>query len=87
MTEYFNWPSDIRVLRYVRVIVCMMIRVERLQQLNVCVSYAISSELPNLAKHKGAQLDARWQWNRWLERRFGLLELKWNPRRLPRAKA
>jgi RNA-directed DNA polymerase len=40
-----------------------------------------------LAKHKGARLDARWQWNRWLEQRFGLLELKWNPRRLPRAKA
>jgi RNA-directed DNA polymerase len=39
------------------------------------------------AKHKGARLDARWQWARWLEERFGLLQLQWDPRRLPHAKA
>jgi len=39
------------------------------------------------AKHKGARLDPRWHWSRWLEQRFGLLELKWDPNRLPHAKA
>jgi RNA-directed DNA polymerase len=40
-----------------------------------------------LAKHKGVRLDPRWHWSRWLEQRFGLLELKWDPSRLPNAKA
>jgi RNA-directed DNA polymerase len=40
-----------------------------------------------LAKHKGACLDARRRWNRWLEQRFGLIELQWDASRLPHAKA
>lgn len=39
------------------------------------------------AKHKGARLDGRWHWSRWLEQEFGLLQLKWDPSRLPHAKA
>jgi len=38
-------------------------------------------------KHKARVSDPRWRWGRWLEETFGLLELKWNPARLPRAKA
>jgi RNA-directed DNA polymerase len=41
-----------------------------------------------LAKHKGVGLpDVRWHWNRWLEQRFGLIELRWDPGRLPHANA
>jgi group II intron reverse transcriptase/maturase len=40
-----------------------------------------------LAKHKGARLDGRWKWSPWLEQTFGLLQLKWDPTRLPQAKA
>jgi hypothetical protein len=40
-----------------------------------------------LAKHKNARLSRYWQWSRWLEQEFGLLELKWDPSRLPHAKA
>ncbi len=40
-----------------------------------------------LAKHKGARLDGRWRWSRWLEQQFGLLQLKWDPSRMPNAKA
>jgi group II intron reverse transcriptase/maturase len=40
-----------------------------------------------LAKHQGARLDGRWQWSRWLEQEFGLLQLKWDPSRMPNAKA
>lgn len=40
-----------------------------------------------LAKHKGARVDGRWHWSRWLEQEFGLLQLKWDPSRLPHAKA
>jgi group II intron reverse transcriptase/maturase len=40
-----------------------------------------------LAKHKKARLSGYWQWGRWLEQEFGLLELKWDPSRLPHAKA
>ena len=40
-----------------------------------------------LAKHKNARLDGRWTWSPWLEQRFGLLQLKWDPTRLPKAKA
>jgi len=40
-----------------------------------------------IAKHKGARLDGRWHWSRWLEQQFGLLQLKWDPSRLPQAKA
>jgi group II intron reverse transcriptase/maturase len=40
-----------------------------------------------IAKHKSAILDARWHWNRWLEQRFGLLQLQWDSSRLPHAKA
>jgi group II intron reverse transcriptase/maturase len=39
------------------------------------------------AKHKGARLDGRWRWSRWLEQEFGLLQLKWDASRLPQAKA
>jgi RNA-directed DNA polymerase len=39
-----------------------------------------------LAKHKNARLSGYWQWSRWLEQEFGLLELKWDPSRLPHAK-
>jgi RNA-directed DNA polymerase len=39
------------------------------------------------AKHKGARVDGRWHWSRWLEQEFGLLQLKWDPSRLPHAKA
>ena len=39
------------------------------------------------AKHKNVRLDVRWHWSRWLEQEFGLLELKWDPGRLPHAKA
>ena len=39
------------------------------------------------AKHKHVRTDARWSWSRWLEQEFGLLELKWDARRLPHAKA
>ena len=40
-----------------------------------------------LAKHKGARLHPRWRWSPWLEETFGLLQLKWDPSRLPNAKA
>ncbi|HZL34675.1 MAG TPA: reverse transcriptase domain-containing protein [Tepidisphaeraceae bacterium] len=40
-----------------------------------------------LAKHKGARLHPRWRWSPWLEQTFGLLQLKWDPSRLPRANA
>jgi RNA-directed DNA polymerase len=40
-----------------------------------------------ISKHKGARLDGRWKWSPWLEQRFGLLQLKWDPTRLPHAKA
>jgi group II intron reverse transcriptase/maturase len=40
-----------------------------------------------LAKHKGASLHPRWRWSPWLEQTFGLLQLKWDPSRLPHAKA
>jgi group II intron reverse transcriptase/maturase len=40
-----------------------------------------------IAKHKNARLDGRWKWSPWLEQRFGLLQLKWDPTRLPQAKA
>ena len=39
-----------------------------------------------LAKHKNARLDGRWHRGRWLEQEFGLLQLKWDPSRLPNAK-
>jgi hypothetical protein len=29
----------------------------------------------------------RWYWSPWLEEKFGLLQLKWDPSRLPHAKA
>lgn len=39
------------------------------------------------AKHKHVRTDARCRWSSWLEQEFGLLELKWEARRLPQAKA
>jgi RNA-directed DNA polymerase len=39
------------------------------------------------AKHRHVRTDARWGWSRWLEQEFGLLELKWDARRLPHANA
>ncbi len=38
------------------------------------------------AKHKHVRTDARMCWSRWLEQEFGLIELKWDARRLPHAK-
>ena len=38
-------------------------------------------------KHKTRASGPRWYWSPWLEERFGLLQLKWNPSRLPQAKA
>jgi hypothetical protein len=40
-----------------------------------------------IAKHKHPRMDVRWHWSRWLEQEFGLIELKWDPSRLPNAKA
>jgi RNA-directed DNA polymerase len=39
------------------------------------------------AKHKGVIVSPCWYWSPWLERKFGLLQLKWDARRLPHAKA
>jgi RNA-directed DNA polymerase len=41
------------------------------------------------AKHKvrSRKLEPCWYWSPWLERTFGLLQLRWDPRRLPHAKA
>jgi group II intron reverse transcriptase/maturase len=38
-------------------------------------------------KHKRRASGPRWYWSPWLEERFGLLQLKWDPSRLPHAKA
>lgn len=38
-------------------------------------------------KHKRRASGPCWYWSRWLEERFGLLQLKWDPARLPRATA
>jgi group II intron reverse transcriptase/maturase len=37
-------------------------------------------------KHK-TRAGPRWYWSPWLEQKFGLLQLKWDPARLPQAKA
>jgi group II intron reverse transcriptase/maturase len=39
------------------------------------------------AKHKDPRLGPCWYWSPWLEKTFGLLQLRWDPRRLPHAKA
>jgi RNA-directed DNA polymerase len=41
------------------------------------------------AKHKvrSRKLEPCWYWSPWLERTYGLLQLRWDPRRLPQAKA
>jgi hypothetical protein len=39
------------------------------------------------AKHKGWKFGPRWYWSPWLEQAFGLLQLRWDPSRLPHAKA
>ena len=39
------------------------------------------------AKHKTVRIRGPWHWSRWLEQTFGLLELKWDPGRLPHANA
>ena len=41
------------------------------------------------AKHKvrSRRLGPRWYWSPWLEKTFGLLQLRWDPSRLPHAKA
>jgi group II intron reverse transcriptase/maturase len=39
------------------------------------------------AKHKTRQWGPSWYWSPWLEKTFGLLQLRWDPRRLPNAKA
>jgi group II intron reverse transcriptase/maturase len=38
-------------------------------------------------KHKRRAAGPRWYWSPWLEQRFGLLQLKWDPSRLPHANA
>ena len=39
------------------------------------------------AKHKGVIVSPCWYWSPWLERKFGLLQLKWDSSRLPHANA
>lgn len=39
------------------------------------------------AKHKTRSFGPCWYWSPWLERTFGLLQLRWDPTRLPHAKA
>lgn len=39
------------------------------------------------AKHKRPQREPCWYWSPWLEKEFGLLQLKWDPSRMPKAKA
>ena len=39
------------------------------------------------AKHKNARFGPGWYWSPWLERTHGLLQLRWDPSRLPHAKA
>jgi RNA-directed DNA polymerase len=39
------------------------------------------------AKHKRRAAQSHWFWSPWLEKTFGLLQLKWDPSRLPHAKA
>ncbi len=39
------------------------------------------------AKHKNARFGPCWYWSPWLERTFGLLQLRWDPSRLPHANA
>lgn len=39
------------------------------------------------AKHETQKLGPCWYWSPWLERTFGLLQLRWDPSRLPHAKA
>jgi group II intron reverse transcriptase/maturase len=39
------------------------------------------------AKHRRPQREPCWYWSPWLEQSFGLLQLKWDPARLPKAKA
>ena len=39
------------------------------------------------AKHKTRRFGPCWYWSRWLERTFGLLQLRWDPSRLPHANA
>jgi group II intron reverse transcriptase/maturase len=39
------------------------------------------------AKHKNARFGPCWYWSPWLEQTFRLLQLRWDPSRLPHAKA
>ena len=39
------------------------------------------------AKHKNARFGPCWYWSPWLERTHGLLQLRWDPSRLPYANA
>jgi group II intron reverse transcriptase/maturase len=39
------------------------------------------------AKHKTRKFGPCWYWSPWLEQTFGLLQLRWDPSRLPHAKA
>ncbi len=39
------------------------------------------------AKHKKARFGPCWYWSPWLEQTYGLLQLRWDPSRLPHAKA
>ena len=39
------------------------------------------------AKHKTHKFGPCWYWSPWLTRTFGVLQLRWDPSRLPHAKA
>jgi group II intron reverse transcriptase/maturase len=39
------------------------------------------------AKHKGHKCGPTWYWSPWLEKTFGVHQLRWDPSRLPHAKA
>lgn len=39
------------------------------------------------AKHKNARFGPSWYWSPWLEQTFGLLQLRWDPSRLPHTNA
>ena len=39
------------------------------------------------AKHKRRAAGPQWYWSPWLEKTYGLLQLRWDPARLPKANA
>ena len=57
------------------------------QTVNSHVRYRFRKWWSAKRKTKPQKLGPCWYWSPWLERKFGLLQLKWNPNRLPNAKA